>query len=334
MFIDETRLELFSGSGGNGRCSFRREKFAENGGPDGGDGGRGGDIVFAVRRNVKTFAHLQNRHKFVAENGEVGGKARKNGAAARPLVITVPPSTLVRDYKTKAILLNLGDEETDVVFLKGGTGGLGNWHFRSSTNRSPEKTTKGKAGQQREVLLEMSLIADIGLVGFPNAGKSSLLGTLTNASPKVASYPFTTRTPHLGVLRFADIDVTLADIPGIIEGASEGQGLGLRFLKHINRTTALAFCLDMQNYHEEAYPLLLNELNEYNPELTHKKRLLIATKMDCEGAADNLKQLKLTYPNEDILAVSVLDEQSLNQLKEALRQLKLEAAVTNADTSL
>ncbi|MCL2519706.1 MAG: GTPase ObgE [Spirochaetaceae bacterium] len=321
MFIDETRLVVTSGSGGNGALSFRREKYVQEGGPDGGDGGSGGHIIFAVRHNVKTFAHLQNKHKFVAANGQNGSKARKHGANAANLVIIVPPSTLVRDYQTKTILLELGDKEADFVFLRGGRGGLGNSHFKSSTNRSPSKTTKGKAGLTREILLEMSLIADIGLVGFPNAGKSSLLKYLTNANPKVAAYPFTTRTPHLGVLNLADDELVLADIPGIIEGASAGQGLGLRFLKHLSRTKALAFCLDMQNYQQDSYSLLLSELNSYNQQFLTKKRLLIATKMDCPEAEDNLNKFKTTYPNEEVVAVSVQNGYNVANLKAALAKL-------------
>jgi GTP-binding protein len=322
MFIDESRLIISSGNGGNGACSFRREKYVDRGGPDGGDGGRGGNIIFAVRKNLKTFAHLQNKHKFAAPDGENGSKARRCGAHGKDIVIPLPPGSRIRDYKTRKVLLDLGTEEKEILFLKGGKGGKGNWNFKNSRNQAPTKTTKGQNGDSREILLELALIADIGFVGFPNAGKSSLLGALTAAKPKVADYPFTTKTPYLGVISTGDSDLILADIPGIIEGAGSGVGLGLRFLKHISRTAGLAFCIDMASYNKAGYEILLKELQSFSEELVSKPRLIVATKMDTENAEINFAILKEQYPDETIIPVSVHNHSGLSELIRAFWQLK------------
>lgn len=325
-FIDETRLELLSGSGGNGAVSFRREKYIERGGPDGGDGGKGGSIVFAVRANLKTFSHLQNKHKFSAEDGKSGSGARKTGRAGTDCIISVPPGTRILDYKTKILLLDLGEEEKDCIFLAGGQGGLGNWHFKSNRQgrQAPKKHTPGKRGLYKEVLLELSLIADIGFVGFPNAGKSSLLKAITGAAPQIAPYPFTTRSPHLGVIQQHGEDLILADIPGIIEGASRGRGLGLRFLKHINRTAGLVFIIDISQPYAGEFQKLLVEVVTYNPQLAQKPRFIAASKLDAENARAHLEELKKQCPHEKILAFSSHSGEGLPELIRQFWQLKQE----------
>lgn len=323
-FIDETRLELYSGDGGNGSISFRREKYIDRGGPDGGDGGYGGDVVFKVQKNLKTFTHFQNRHKFLAANGGNGGKSKCSGANAEPLIMLVPPGSRILDYETREVLLDLGEDEIEHVFLKGGRGGKGNWQFRTSRNQAPEYATKGRKGVYREVLLELSIIADIGFVGLPNAGKSSLLRAITTANPKVAPYPFTTKIPNLGIIHLYDDTLILADIPGIIEGAHLGSGLGLRFLKHIRRTKALAFLVDISNEFTGVFEQLLNELNEYDTELASKKRILIATKLDEEVAKENLAKFKESYPNEHVVSISTFSRDGLEDLIKEFWRLKEE----------
>ena len=321
-FIDETRLEVYSGAGGNGAVSFRREKYVERGGPDGGDGGDGGNVVFEVRRNLKTFTHLQNRHKFMAENGQNGAGRKKTGARGKDMIILVPPGTRVLDYASRRILLDLGQEENSCTFLQGGQGGRGNWHFRSSSRQAPDYAEKGQSGAYMEILLEMSLIADLGLVGLPNAGKSTLLNVLTDAHSKVGDYPFTTRIPQLGLIRQGDQEVVIADIPGILEGASEGVGLGLRFLKHIRRTAGLAFLLDLSEDSVPVFRILLDEVASYDEELAEKPRILVGTKLDLPGAQSNLEKLLQAYPDEKIMAVSSHQHRHLEELVHQLWRLK------------
>lgn len=320
-FIDETRLELFSGNGGPGCVSFRREKYVAKGGPDGGDGGRGGNVVFEVKKNLKTFSHLNAKHTFKAKNGQSGMGKRMHGKDGEDIIISVPPGTIIRDYESRSIIKDFSDniEGETWVFLKGGQGGLGNWHYRSSKKQVPRYAQPGVSGQYAEILLELNMIADVGFVGFPNAGKSSLLKTLTNADPKVGAYPFTTKIPNLGMLRIAERDVVLADIPGIIEGASHGAGLGLRFLKHIARTAGLAFMVDLSdpNY-LEAFDHLKEELGDFEASLLKKERIVIATKTDLEGTDEALSQLKEKYPDEKIIAISVFARTGIEDVRLSL----------------
>jgi GTP-binding protein len=323
-FIDETRLELFSGNGGPGCSSFRREKYIEFGGPDGGDGGRGGDVVFQVKRNLKTFSHLNAKHTFRAKNGQQGMGKKMHGKDGEDIIIEIPPGTIIRDYESNAILKDFSGnvEGESWSFLKGGKGGLGNWHYRTSIKQAPKYAQPGIPGQYAEILLELNMIADIGFVGFPNAGKSSLLSALTNADPKVGAYPFTTKIPNLGMLRIAENDVILADIPGIIEGASHGAGLGLRFLKHIARTAGLAFMIDLSDPgFLDAFEYLKHELEDFESSLLRKDRIIIATKTDLEGTDEALAQLKDKYPEEYIIAISVFARTGLEELK--LKMLKM-----------
>lgn len=322
-FIDETRIEVFSGNGGPGAVSFRREKYVEKGGPDGGDGGKGGSVIFQVRRNLKTFSHLNSRHTFKAKNGGQGMGKKCHGANGLDAIIQVPPGTIIRDYKSKELVIDFSDtEEKDFIFLVGGRGGQGNWHFRSARRQLPRFAQPGEEGLYHELLLELNIIADLGFVGFPNAGKSSLLKMLTNADPKVASYAFTTKIPNLGVMKIHDKDVVLADIPGIIEGAHTGTGLGIRFLKHISRTAALVFMVDLsdQDYLGH-YEKLLYEIGEFQPELLKKPRMLIATKLDVEGTEENLKELSGKYPELHIIAISVFARTGIESLKEKFFEL-------------
>ncbi|GHU22579.1 GTPase Obg [Spirochaetia bacterium] len=305
-FADEVLIEVAAGSGGNGCVAFRRERFIPHGGPAGGDGGRGGSVIFSVRRNLRTLAHLRFRHLFEAENGHDGEGSGRYGKNGEDMVIPVPPGTALFDPDTGALLHDFGKDERDLVFLKGGNGGWGNIHFKSSVNQAPLQALPGQKGSRRKLKIELQLLADIGFVGFPNAGKSSLLDRFTRARPKIAPYPFTTKIPNLGMLRVDDRDLILADIPGIIEGASEGAGLGIQFLKHISRTVALAFLIDLsEDTYHEAFGILCRELEAFSPELLRKKRVIIGTKLDLEGSAEHLDDLKKIYPDEMIFGISV-----------------------------
>lgn len=321
-FADEAIIEVSSGSGGNGCAAFRREKYVPRGGPSGGDGGRGGDVVFTVRRNLRTLAHLRYKYSFKAENGRDGGNAGRYGHNGADVIIPLPPGSILRDAETKEIIKDFSGAQSDFLFLKGGNGGWGNIHFKSSVNQAPRKALPGKPGQTIKIKVELQIMADIGLVGFPNAGKSSLLDRFTNARPKIAAYPFTTKIPNLGVLTLDDKDIIIADIPGLIEGASQGAGLGFRFLKHISRTSALAFLIDLSgdNY-LEAFDILLKELENFSEDLTKKKRLIAGTKTDLEGTAERLSELASKYPNEDVVGISVFSGEGIKELSFAFMKL-------------
>jgi len=321
-FADEAVIEVSSGSGGNGCAAFRREKYVPKGGPSGGDGGRGGDVVFTVRRNLRTLAHLRYKHSFKAENGRDGENWGRYGRNGDDAIIPLPPGSLIRDAETGKLIRDFSRNREDFLFLRGGNGGWGNIHFKSSVNRAPRKALSGKPGQTLKLRVELRIMADIGLVGFPNAGKSSLLDRFTNARPKIAAYPFTTKIPNLGVLTSGDRDVIIADIPGLIEGASGGAGLGIRFLKHISRTQALAFLIDLSddNY-LNAFDILLNELNSFSEELAKKKRLLVGTKTDLEGTKERLAGLSAKYPAEEVLGISVFSGNGMEELSGAFLHL-------------
>ncbi|MDR1362865.1 MAG: GTPase ObgE [Spirochaetaceae bacterium] len=314
-FADEALIEVSSGNGGNGCAAFRREKFVPRGGPSGGDGGRGGDVVFVVRRNLRTLTHLRYQQTFKAENGHDGEGRERYGKNGEDITVPVPPGTVLKDNETGELLHDFGKNEADIVFLRGGNGGWGNIHFKSSVNQSPQRALPGKSGEYRKLRVELQIMADIGFVGFPNAGKSSLLGRFTNARPKIAPYPFTTKIPNLGVLRTEGRDVILADIPGLIEGASHGTGLGIRFLKHISRTPALAFLIDLSddNY-LEAFDILSAELEAFSTELLKKKRVVIGTKLDTEESAGRLSELQKRLPNEQVHGISVFSGEGLDEL--------------------
>jgi GTP-binding protein len=283
MFIDSVELTLISGKGGAGAATFRREKFVTNGGPDGGDGGKGGDVFFKVDRNSHTLSSFRGVKQLKAKNGENGLGSKKHGKKGEDLEVIVPPGTQIIDCESGRVLFDLIDDEKRVLFLEGGLGGLGNWHFRSSTNQQPRYAQKGLTGKSADVRLELKLIADVGLVGFPNVGKSTLISVISNARPQIANYEFTTLTPKLGVVNADEFNsFVMADIPGIIEGASDGKGLGLEFLKHIERTKFLLFMLDITNQRslEEQFGTLKFELERFSKKMTSKRFAIAITKTD------------------------------------------------------
>lgn len=313
-FADETFIDVTSGKGGSGCVSFRREKYVPKGGPDGGDGGKGGNVVFVVRSNLKTLSHLKTKRVYRAGNGRPGEGKRKHGRNGQDVEIPVPPGTLIKNPVTGDIIKDLTDLGS-WVFLKGGRGGLGNWHFSTSRRQTPRYAQPGQPGAECRVHVELQLIADIGFVGFPNAGKSSLLKALTNANPAVASYAFTTKIPNLGVLKGRYKDIILADIPGIIEGASKGAGLGIKFLKHIYRTKAIAFLIDLtaeDTY--ETFRTLINELKSYAPELVDRKRVIIGTKNDLPDTEIGMKKLINKLEEEKVIGISSFTRDGLDDL--------------------
>lgn len=326
-FADEALIEVSSGKGGNGCASFRREKYIPFGGPNGGDGGKGGDVVFTVKKNLRTLVHLRYKQHFKAKNGGDGQGWNRFGKDGEDVVIPLPPGCILFDKDTGSLIRDFGEDDSDFVFLKGGNGGWGNTHFKSSTNQAPKNANPGQKGETRTIRVELNIIADIGFVGYPNAGKSTLLDFFTNARPKIAAYPFTTKIPNLGVLRISDErDIILADIPGIIDGASRGLGLGFKFLKHISRTSGLAFLVDLseENY-LDAFRVLLKELEDFSPDLTQKPRILIGTKTDVEEGAARLAKLKERYPGEKVLGISVWNRTGLEEVKQAFIDMVLEA---------
>lgn len=336
-FADEAIIEVRSGNGGNGCVAFRREKYIPHGGPNGGDGGKGGDIIFVVKRNLRTLGKLRQRHCFKAKNGGDGQGWNRFGADGEDCVIPVPPGTTIRDAETDEVIFDFSkkNDEGEFVYLKGGNGGWGNVHFKSSTNQAPRHANPGQKGETRFLKLELSIMADVGLVGFPNAGKSSLLTYFTNARPKIAPYPFTTIIPNLGVLRVDDEnDIIIADIPGIIEGASEGLGLGDTFLKHITRTACLIFMIDCssENY-QSAYKPLCSELENYSDSLLEKPRIVLCNKIDLEGAYENAveiaKSIQKDEPKTSVIPVSVLTGRGMKEAREQI--LKLVNKIENRD---
>lgn len=316
-FSDETYIDISSGRGGNGCVSFHREKFIPKGGPDGGDGGKGGDVVFVVKNNLRTLGHLKMTRVYRAENGGGGMGDRCFGKNGKDIEILVPPGTVLKNAETGEVIKDLTGLDR-FVFLKGGKGGLGNWHFRSATRQTPRFAQPGEKGEEMRIGVELLVIADIGFVGFPNAGKSSLLNLLTNARSKVAGYPFTTKIPQLGAMRVGDNDVILADIPGIIEGASDGAGMGFKFLRHISRTKLLAFFIDLsdENY-LTSYEILLEELASYAPELAKKPQVIIASKFDEEMAEEHYKELCKKLSDKEVLPLSIYMDETVEKVKYA-----------------
>ncbi len=281
-FIDHVIIYTRSGKGGAGSVHFYRGRAIPKGGPDGGDGGRGGHIILKGNRNLWTLLHLRYTKHIFAGNGEAGGANRRTGSDGQDRIIEVPQGTIAKDYESGQILGEVTSHNQMVTLLKGGKGGLGNDHFKSSTNQTPRYAQPGEPGEERQITLELKLLADVGLVGFPNAGKSTLLSVVSAAKPKIADYPFTTLTPNLGIVAYRDHrSFVMADIPGIIEGAHQGKGIGLRFLRHIERNALLLFMIpaDTDNITKE-YQVLVNELKNYNPELLDKSRILAVTKSD------------------------------------------------------
>jgi GTP-binding protein len=315
MFIDSAKIFVKAGVGGTGCVSFRREKGVPKGGPDGGDGGRGGDVILRADRHLATLLDFTYRKKYQAERGEHGLGSQKTGRSAQPIIIKVPCGTIVRDSDTGQLITDLLNDGDELCIAKGGRGGQGNQHYTTSTNRAPRDFQYGEAGEERNLDLELKLLADVGLVGFPNAGKSTLISVISAAKPKIADYPFTTLVPNLGIVRYRDYDsFVVADIPGIIEGASGGKGLGLKFLKHIERTKVLAILLSADAADIKAeYKILTTELKKFNAELAEKPKLVVITKMDL---AD--KKFKLPkFRGVKVLAISAVAQMGLDELKDA-----------------
>lgn len=321
-FIDETVIRIASGNGGAGVVSFRREKYIPRGGPDGGDGGKGGDIIFEVRNNLRTLSHLRGRGVFHAENGHAGMGQKRHGKNGEDLVIPVPPGTLVREEDTGRTIKDLSEIGETWTFLRGGRGGRGNWYFRGPVRRAPRFAQPGEHGESVSVRVELNLIADAGFVGKPNAGKSTLLSVLTKARPRVAAYPFTTLIPYLGVMNEGEAEIVLADIPGIIEGASAGAGLGIQFLKHIARSAVLVYLVDASD--EDcvgALEMLRGEVAAFSPELAHKRSVVVATKLDIVGAAEATEELRAHVAPELVLGISAATGQGLPELRSYLLDL-------------
>lgn len=298
-FVDYVKIYCRSGKGGAGSAHLHREKYTPKGGPDGGDGGRGGHVILRGNKDYWTLIHLKYEKHVLAGNGESGGQSRSFGADGEDKIIEVPCGTVVYDAESGEFLCDVTEDKQEVILLKGGRGGLGNWHFRSATNQTPRFAQPGEPAIEKTVILELKVLADVGLVGFPNAGKSTLLSVVSAAKPKIANYPFTTLEPNLGIVAYRDQkSFTMADIPGIIEGASEGKGIGLRFLRHIERNAILLFLIpaDSEDVMKE-YNILLNELEQYNSELLKKQRILAISKSDMLDE-ELIEEIKQTLPKD------------------------------------
>ncbi len=282
MFIDYTEIKVTAGSGGPGCISFRREKYISKGGPDGGDGGRGGDIIFRADANISSLLDFRYKNRIVAENGMPGGGALKSGHSGKSVVVKVPKGTIIKNMETGQILADLDENNKEVVIARGGRGGHGNDHFKSSTNQTPRRAEDGRPGESFVLSLELKLLADVGLVGLPNAGKSTMLSILSDARPKIADYPFTTLIPNLGIVRLRDFkSFVMADIPGLIEGASHGKGLGIQFLKHIQRTRLIIYLIDLfEGKVEETLALLKAELADFDKDMLRRPFIVVLNKID------------------------------------------------------
>jgi GTP-binding protein len=282
MFIDFAQIEVKSGDGGDGAVTFRKEKYVPKGGPSGGNGGFGGSIIFEAHSNLSTLLDFRYKRKYSAEDGKPGSNSLKDGKSGDDIIIKVPVGTIIKDAETNEVLLDLSRAEQKVILLKGGKGGKGNSNFATATRRTPRFAEDGKPGISKKIVLELKLIADVGLVGFPNAGKSTLISKISAAKPKIADYPFTTLEPNLGIVRYKEFEsFTVADIPGIIEGAHEGKGLGIKFLRHIERTRILLFLIEVtsKNYQKD-FDTLYNELKTYSKKLIDKKIIVALSKAD------------------------------------------------------
>jgi GTP-binding protein len=321
-FIDYVKFCSRSGAGGAGAMHFRREKHVPKGGPDGGDGGRGGHIILRGTTQVWTLLHLKYKKHVIAEPGKGGDGGRRTGADGKDVILEVPLGTVAKDAETGEKRFEITTDGQEVILTKGGRGGLGNDHFKSSTNQAPHYAQPGEEGIEEWIILELKLLADVGLVGFPNAGKSTLLSSISAARPEIGDYPFTTLVPNLGVVSYRDDkSFVMADIPGIIEGAAEGKGLGIRFLRHIERNSILLFLIpaDAKDIKEQ-YQILLGELRKYNPELLDKKRLLAISKVDMLDE-ELMQQMERDIPNDlPYVFISSVSQFNLEKLKDLIWQ--------------
>jgi len=321
-FVDYIKLYACSGNGGKGSVHLHREKYITKGGPDGGDGGRGGHVIFRGNENLWTLHHLKFKKHFRAGHGEHGSKSRSTGADGTDVFVEVPLGTVVRETETNAILFEITEHNQEVILCEGGKGGRGNWHFKSPTNQTPRYAQPGMPAEEKYVTVELKILADVGLVGFPNAGKSTLLSVITSAKPKIADYEFTTLKPNLGIVEYRDFQsFVMADIPGIIEGAAEGKGLGHYFLRHIERNSILLFLIpadadDIKNQ----YDILLDELRRYNPEMLDKERLVAISKSDLldEELKTELKQILDNELAVDYMFISSVAQKGIVELKDLL----------------
>lgn len=319
-FIDYVKINLRSGRGGSGSSHFRREKHVPKGGPDGGDGGRGGHIYLIGNPQLWTLIHLKYQKHIIADSGKSGEGGRRSGAEGEDIYVEVPLGTIVKDAETNEFLAEVTESGQKVLLLPGGRGGLGNHNFKSSTNQSPRHAQPGEAGLDLWVVMELKVLADVGLVGFPNAGKSTLLSVMSAAKPEIANYPFTTLVPHLGVVEYRDYkSFVVADIPGIIEGASEGKGLGLRFLRHIERNSILCFLIpsDAKDWGEE-YRILEGELEKFNPDLVSKRKILVVSKMDLSIPEMEDEMRASLPPDLPLVFISSITQQGIQELKDVL----------------
>ena len=329
MFLDETQIEIKAGKGGDGMVAFRREKYVPEGGPAGGNGGRGGHVIFKASKNLHTLYDIGQRRAFHAEDGEKGGSADCTGRGGRDVILLLPMGTLVKDADTGELLADLKTDGQEAILAQGGRGGLGNSVFKSSTNRTPRKSTPGLPGEEHRLALELKLLADCGLVGFPNAGKSSLIRRVSAATPKVADYPFTTLKPVLGVVGMGEgYSFVLVDIPGLIEGAADGKGLGHRFLRHIERTRCLAFVIDISGEDPFGqYKILQAELKKFHPLLLQKPKLILLNKTDLgEFPIDK----RFSRQKCKVLRVSAVSGEGLNEFKGAAYALAREQKIEEA----
>ena len=324
MFYDETKVFLKAGNGGDGCMSFLRQKYMPNGGPNGGNGGKGGDLILQADENVADLRNYHFKKHWKAKNGEPGRGSDQNGKGGDTCILKVPMGTEVREIESGELICELLNHEQEVLLLEGGKGGRGNATFKSSINQTPRQFTEGKMGMEGEYKFTLKTIADIGLVGFPNAGKSTLLNVMSNASPKIDSYPFTTLVPTVGVIEYPDDfkTLTMADVPGLIEGAAENRGLGHRFLRHVERCKLLLFLLDLAATDErnpcDDFEHLRKELVEYDPKLGEKPFVVVGNKIDEENAAQYVNEFKQRFPEIELHAISALLEDGLPQLKEKL----------------
>lgn len=326
MFVDEAQVKLRAGDGGNGVATFRREKFLPKGGPDGGDGGKGGDVVLECDENASDLRPYYFNPHWEAKRGERGMSRQKTGAGGKDCIMRVPPGTVVYDAEGNFVTEVLEHGQT-LVLLKGGRGGLGNIHFKSSTNQAPRKFTEGTPGEIGDFKLVLKSIADAGLVGFPNAGKSTLTGLITSAAPRTGAYPFTTLRPTVGIIDYAERyeKLVMADIPGLIEGAHENRGLGHRFLRHIERCKVLLYIVDMAAVDgrdpADDFEKLREELRLYEETLLDKPSLVLANKMDEPGAAEHLAEFRERFPEVDVLPISCMTEEGIPELKEQIYRI-------------
>jgi GTP-binding protein len=327
-FIDEVTIVVQSGDGGRGCVSFRRERHIARGGPDGGDGGHGGNVILQTTSHKRTLYHLQNQKRYQAKNGVPGSGKQKTGANGADIILELPPGTIITDVETGEMLHDMVEPGQRVVIARGGRGGQGNTRFKSSTHRAPRFAQPGEPGQALTIKLELKLLADVGLMGLPNAGKSTLISILSAAQPKIANYPFTTLTPNLGVVQGPTAEpFVVADIPGLIEGAHQGAGLGIRFLKHVERTRVLVHVIDAAAIDPKdplaGYRTINRELSKYSEALAKKKQLVVLNKLDIEGTQELADIFCKALPECDILRISAATHQGLHQLIAAMTQ-KLE----------